>query len=97
MRAGLANLNHCAVPFLSRAAVNLSWYDSVVKHFCKHCNSGGERKRLSVATEMLMDPPLLFIDEPTSGLDSFMAESIVKLIGKQIINNYRIRRLSSLS
>ena len=28
MRAELANHNHCAVPFLSRAAVNLSWYDS---------------------------------------------------------------------
>ena len=28
MRAELANLNHCAVPFLSRAAVNLSWYYS---------------------------------------------------------------------
>ena len=28
MRAELANINHCAVPFLSRAAVNLSWYDS---------------------------------------------------------------------
>ena len=28
IRAELANLNHCAVPFLSRAAVNLSWYDS---------------------------------------------------------------------
>ena len=28
MRAELANLNHCAVPFLSRAAVKLSWYDS---------------------------------------------------------------------
>ena len=28
MRAELANLNHCAVPFLSRAAVNLSLYDS---------------------------------------------------------------------
>ena len=25
--AELANLNHCAVPFLSRAAFNLSWYD----------------------------------------------------------------------
>ena len=30
MRAQLANLKHCAVPFLSRAAVNLSWYDSIV-------------------------------------------------------------------
>ena len=29
MRAGLANLNHCAVPFLSCPAVNLSWYDSI--------------------------------------------------------------------
>ena len=27
MRAGLANLNHCAVTFLSRAAINLSSYD----------------------------------------------------------------------
>ena len=26
MRAELARLNHCAVPFLSRAAVNLCWY-----------------------------------------------------------------------
>ena len=24
-----ATLNHCAVPFLSRSAVNLSWYDSI--------------------------------------------------------------------
>ena len=30
MRAELANLNHCAVLFLSRAAVNLSWYDSIL-------------------------------------------------------------------
>ena len=29
MRAKLTTLNHCAVPFLSRAAVNLSWYDSL--------------------------------------------------------------------
>ena len=31
MRAELANLNNCAVLFLSRAAVNLSWYDSISK------------------------------------------------------------------
>ena len=40
--------------------------------------SGGERKRLSVGMEMIMNPSIIFLDEPTSGLDTYTAYSLVK-------------------
>eukprot|EP00951_Prasinocladus_malaysianus_P028593 scaffold260952_cov39-Prasinocladus_malaysianus.AAC.1 len=42
--------------------------------------SGGERKRVSVGNEMLINPALLFLDEPTSGLDSTTALSLVNTL-----------------
>ena len=38
--------------------------------------SGGERKRLSIATGILAAPSVVFLDEPTTGLDSFAALTV---------------------
>ncbi|KAF5184409.1 Abc transporter g family member [Thalictrum thalictroides] len=55
--------------------------------------SGGEKKRVSIGHEMLVNPSLLLLDEPTSGLDSTAAHRLVQILeslaqkGKTIVTS----------
>lgn len=42
--------------------------------------SGGEKKRLSIACELIASPSVVFADEPTTGLDAFQAERVMETL-----------------
>lgn len=42
--------------------------------------SGGEKRRVTIAVQILTDPRVLLLDEPTSGLDAFTANSIMEVL-----------------
>ncbi|KAH7658548.1 Sulfate-transporting ATPase protein [Dioscorea alata] len=54
--------------------------DSIVGDAKVRGISGGEKKRLSLACELIASPSVIFADEPTTGLDAFQAERVMETL-----------------
>lgn len=67
--------------------------DLTVGNAVNNIISGGQRKRLNIAIELLREPSILFVDEPTSGLSSVDSETVMQILkqlalkGKIVIVN----------
>ncbi|KIW15416.1 hypothetical protein PV08_05462 [Exophiala spinifera] len=57
--------------------------------------SGGQKRRLSVASQLVTSPRILFLDEPTSGLDSAASFEVMNYI-KKIAKEYNIICIASI-
>jgi ABC-type multidrug transport system ATPase subunit len=57
--------------------------------------SGGQKRRLSVASQLIADPRILFLDEPTSGLDSAASFEVMNYI-KRVAVQHRLIVVASI-
>lgn len=64
--------------------------DSLVGTVEKRGISGGQRKRVNVGLEMVMEPSLLFLDEPTSGLDSSSSRLLLRALKHEALAGVNI-------
>ncbi|KAL6582321.1 ABC transporter G member 28 [Orobanche minor] len=64
--------------------------DSLVGTIEKRGISGGQRKRVNVGQEMVMEPSLLILDEPTSALSSSSSNLLIKALRREAIEGVNI-------
>ncbi|XP_041985806.1 ATP-binding cassette sub-family G member 4-like isoform X2 [Aricia agestis] len=52
--------------------------------------SGGQKKRLSIAVELISNPPVIFLDEPTTGLDSLSTLQCIKMLKRLALKGHTV-------
>merc|ERR1712125_217136 len=61
--------------------------DSIVGDVTRRGVSGGERKRVNIGLELMVQPKILFLDEPTSGLDSASCSKVMRALERLSIKD----------
>ena len=81
MPAGTSNetIRRCAVGWMRELGLVKVAHSRIGDAFTRGL-SGGEKRRVSIATELLTSPGLMFLDEPTTGLDSTNAAKVVDIL-----------------
>ncbi|GMI84747.1 non-intrinsic ABC protein 12 [Hibiscus trionum] len=64
--------------------------DSLVGTVEKRGISGGQKKRVNVGLEMVMEPSLLILDEPTTGLDSSSSQLLLRALRREALEGVNI-------
>ncbi|KAI4213877.1 MAG: hypothetical protein LQ351_003572 [Letrouitia transgressa] len=57
--------------------------------------SGGQKRRLSIASQLITGPKVLFLDEPTSGLDSKASFEVIKYL-KNVTRSHKLIAVASI-
>ncbi|RZB40228.1 ATP-binding cassette sub-family G member 4-like, partial [Asbolus verrucosus] len=67
--------------FQVEEVIDLLGLEKCVDNYSEHL-SGGERRRLCIALELVNNPPIIFLDEPTTGLDDSAVKQCIDLLKK---------------
>lgn len=61
--------------------------DTIVGTPIKKGISGGQKRRLTIASALITSPKILFLDEPTSGLDSKASLEVIRFLKRVALEN----------
>ena len=68
--------------------------DSIIGTPIRKGISGGQKRRVSVASQLITAPKILFLDEPTSGLDSAASFEVISFV-KEVAKRNNVSIISS--